>query len=113
MNQAMAERMVQDPTALQRLIANVISLLIALAALGIAVWVLVSGQIGRQGIDALFLILVCLIMAFAFSLMPLQAWRAGEFREFLSSLRRKPAGGPETPGGESSPPPQRSQDASS
>ena len=69
------------------LVLNVVSFLIALGALGVAVWVLVSGQIQSQGIDGLFLLLVCLLIAVAFSLSPMQQIRRGVWRELLN--RRK------------------------
>jgi TRAP-type C4-dicarboxylate transport system permease small subunit len=58
------------------LIVNGICALIAAGALGLAGWIVVSGQILNTGIDALFIVLVCLLMALLFSLGPLSALRA-------------------------------------
>lgn len=78
------------------LVLNVVSCLIALGALGVAGWVLVSGQIQRQGIDGLFLFLVCLLIAVAFSLSPIRQIRRGAWRELLNRRRVK-AAEPEAP----------------
>jgi hypothetical protein len=50
-------------------------LVVALAALAIAGWTVVTGQIRQQGLDALFLILVCLLLAAAFVIVPFLAYR--------------------------------------
>ena len=94
MNPSMAGFRGIDPLTRKRMIVNAACLLIALMSVAIAAWVLISGQIGRQGIDALFLVLVCLLFAFAFGLPPLQAWREGQFQDFL---RRRKANTPEPP----------------
>jgi hypothetical protein len=78
------------------LILNVVSFLMALGALGVAVWVLVSGQIQSQGIDGLFLFLVCLLIAVAFSLSPIRQIRRGAWRELLNRREVKTAE-PEAP----------------
>jgi hypothetical protein len=40
--------------------------LIALVSLAAVAWVLITGQIGKQGLDALFLVLVCLLFVVMF-----------------------------------------------
>lgn len=62
---------------------NVLCLLVALGALGIVVWALVSGQAMNQGIDGLFLVIVCLLIAAAFSMGPLKELRRGVLRDLL------------------------------
>lgn len=54
--------------------------LVALAALAVAVRTVAAGQIGEQGLDALFVILVSLLVAAAFSVPPVVAWRKGLLR---------------------------------
>lgn len=68
------------------------SLLIAFGALAIAVWVLVSGQIQRQGIDGLFLFLVCLLIAVAFSVNPIRHFRQELWPELLKRRQIRAAG---------------------
>ncbi len=68
----------------QIVLINALCLLIALGALVVALWTLATGQIQRQGIDALFLILVCLVFAVAFSLAPVRAIREGLLAEIIS-----------------------------
>ena len=75
----------------QQIIANAACLLVALASLIIAAWTVITGQIAKQGIDALFLILVCLLFAFAFSLMPLQALRGGLLNDLLKGKKNEDA----------------------
>ena len=55
---------------------NIFCAILALAGLAVAAWVVLTGQIQKQGLDALFLILVSLLIALLFSIMPLQALRA-------------------------------------
>jgi hypothetical protein len=49
--------------------------LCVLVALGVAGWAIVSGQIAEQGLDGIFLLLVCLLIGLAFSAIPLQTVR--------------------------------------
>lgn len=76
-------------TMWQIVVINSLCLLIALAALGVAVWTVVAGQIQEQGIDALFLVLVCLVIAFAFSLTPARAIREGLLKELVSRYKAR------------------------
>jgi hypothetical protein len=68
-------------------------LLVAVVSLVVVAWTLFSGQIQRQGIDALFLILVCAVFIFSFSLLPVQEIRNGLLREVLKrgDAGKKPA----------------------
>jgi len=70
------------------LIINALCLLIALGALGIALWAVISGQVMNQGLDGLFLVVICLFIAFAFILSPFRELRRGRWRELLK--RSKP-----------------------
>jgi hypothetical protein len=54
---------------------NIFCALMALVALGVAGWTIVTGQIGEQGLDALFLLAVCLTIALVFAMIPLQSMR--------------------------------------
>jgi hypothetical protein len=78
----------------ERLVVSVVSLLIALGALTVVVWTVLSGAISTQGIDALFLIAIGLLIVLAFSPIPLQAIREGAFRG-LFQRKRAAAAGPE------------------
>ena len=51
---------------MEALVLRIVCGLIALASLAAVVWVLVTGQIGKQGLDALFLTLVCLLFVVVF-----------------------------------------------
>lgn len=54
-----------------------ICILVVLCSLGVAASTLVTGQIARQGLDALFLVCVCLLLAVAFSIYPLMNMPSG------------------------------------
>jgi hypothetical protein len=67
-----------------RIVINVLCAIISLVALLIAAWVLISGQINRQGLDSLFLVIVCLLLVAIFLPTPVQAVRKG----LLGDLRK-------------------------
>jgi hypothetical protein len=67
-------------------------LAVALAALAVAGWTVATGQIQQQGLDALFLILVCLLLAAGFAIVPFLAYR----KRMLPGRSRKPAPAGET-----------------
>jgi HEAT repeat protein len=75
----------REPAAMRERVARcVLCLVITLGALTVAGWTLLSGALGDQGIDPLFLILVCLLMSVVFS------WTsAADLREILLELRRR------------------------
>jgi len=56
----------------QQLAIHSLCLAIAAVAWGVAAWTVVTGQIAEQGIDALFLLAVCLLAGLAFSRIPLE-----------------------------------------
>jgi hypothetical protein len=68
---------------------NIVCLVLALGALGVAVWAVLSGQLFETGVDGLFLVLVCLLLAVIFSIIPLQAIRKGLLRELLRQRQPK------------------------
>jgi Na+/melibiose symporter-like transporter len=81
-------------TMRQRIVITTICLLVCLGGLAVSAWLILSGQIARQGIDALFLLAVALLMVFAFSLIPVQEFRRGllgEIREALQARKARPA----------------------
>ncbi len=80
------------------LVLSAICLLVALGALGVTAWTLVTKQVGEQGLDALFLIAVCLFIAVTFGSIPLRTFRRVGFRRHL---KRSHASG-EAADGESS-----------
>ena len=77
-----------------QIIFNGLCLAITVGALGIAAWALFTGIIAQQGVDGLFLILVCLLIAFTFSLSPVQAIRQGLLKEIMKQYRSRAAGEP-------------------
>ena len=78
-----------------QIIGSVFCLLIALGSLATVVWIVASGQ--AQDLDALFLILVCLLFALLFAIFPLQMFRAGLFRDVLHRKKTAPAAPDEAP----------------
>jgi hypothetical protein len=77
-----------------QILGTVFSLLIALAALATAVWVVATGQ--AQDLDALFLILVCLLFALLFSIPPVQVIRSGVLRQLITRRKAAPTAQQET-----------------
>jgi hypothetical protein len=71
----------------QQLITTALCLLIVLGALGFAGWTLITGQVHKQGIDALFLLSLCLVIALMFAPIPIMALRRGLLQQFLKSVR--------------------------
>ncbi len=71
---------------MQEIVLNVFCLFVALFALAAAVWAVVRGMLATEGVDALFLVAVCLIVAALFGWTPVQWLRRSRLREFL---RRK------------------------
>ena len=51
---------------MEALVLRIVCGVIALVSLAAVAWVLITGQIGKQGLDALFLTLVCLLFAVVF-----------------------------------------------
>ncbi len=76
----------------ERIISNAISLIIALGALVGAIWTLLSGQIQSQGVDGLFLFLVCLLMVVIFSWNPVRYIRRGEWKKLFHHRKAQEAG---------------------
>lgn len=78
-----------------QIIGSVFCLLIALASLATVVWIVASGQ--AHDLDALFLILVCLLFGLLFAIFPFQMFRAGVFRGVLQRGKTTRAASGETP----------------
>jgi hypothetical protein len=72
---------------MESLIVNVICAVFSLIALASVVWVLVTGRLGLEGLDALFLIVVALLIAAAFSWLPIQALREGKLKQWANARR--------------------------
>jgi hypothetical protein len=66
---------------LEELLLSALCLLVALGALAVVVWTLATGQVGEQGLDALFSISICLLIVVTFGAIPLQAWRKKVWKE--------------------------------
>jgi|NGEPerStandDraft_6_1074524.scaffolds.fasta_scaffold03961_2 hypothetical protein len=61
----------------QALVLQTVCGLIALGSIATVAWVLFTGQIGKQGLDALFLLLVCLLFIAIFIplAVPSRTWK--------------------------------------
>lgn len=86
----------------QRVVISAICLLVCTCGLAVSAWLIATGQIARQGIDALFLLMVALLMTFCFALIPVQQIRQGLLREIREALQARratsrPAGAPSPP----------------
>jgi len=73
----------------EQLIINALCLLIAIGAIGVAVWAVLSEQVTTQGIDGLFLIVICLLIALAFSFSPMRELRRGQWRHWLKRKKAR------------------------
>lgn len=71
----------------EQLATSVLCLMLVIGAVAAAVWALVTGQVEEQGIDALFLILIALIVAGAFGSVLLSSLRRGALRDRLPRKR--------------------------
>ncbi|HSB18337.1 MAG TPA: hypothetical protein VLE22_28050 [Bryobacteraceae bacterium] len=74
-------------TMWQQAIIYLLCLIVAVGSIGTALWALLTGQVGTEGMDGLFLIAVSLLFAFTFSLTPIQALRRGFLRDLLASRK--------------------------
>jgi len=68
---------------------DVLCLVLVLGALGAAAWEVVSGRAMEQGVDGLFLVMVCLVIAVLFSFVLLNEIRSGELRHLLKGKQAK------------------------
>jgi cytochrome c oxidase subunit IV len=59
-----------------QMVVVALCLIVVVCSIGVIFWILGTGQIRKQGVDALFLVVVCLTFAGAFSFLPFQAMRA-------------------------------------
>lgn len=75
----------------QRIVISAICLLVCGCGLAVSAWLVATGQIARQGIDALFLLAVALLMTFSFALIPVGEIRRGLLREIRASLEARRA----------------------
>jgi hypothetical protein len=80
----------------ESLILNAICLVLALGALAVAVYNVITGQVMSTGVDGLFLTLMCLMLALVFAINPLLALRSGPLRDLLKG-RQKGAAEAEKP----------------
>jgi hypothetical protein len=71
------------------IIVQILCALLALGSLVAAGWTVLTGQIADQGLDAVFLVVVCLLSAVMFSIIPLRAIRQGKWRDLLHSASRR------------------------
>ncbi len=76
---------------MERILIWVFSGSLALGALAVIAWILVTGQLVRQGLDALFLVVVCMLYAVSFGLRLLRSFRRGDFKELLKQRDKKGA----------------------
>jgi hypothetical protein len=69
---------------LEALVLPIVCGLIALCSMATIAWILFTGQIGKQGLDALFLLLVCLLFVAIFIPILLRAVRARTWKKLPS-----------------------------
>lgn len=74
-------------TMWQQAIVYLLCLIVAGGSIAAALWALLTGQVGTEGMDGLFLIAVSLLFAFTFSLTPIQALRRGFLRDLLATRK--------------------------
>jgi len=75
----------------EELILAAFCLVMALGSLAAAGWFVISGQLSGQGVDGLFLVVVCLALAAGFSFVPATAVRQGLLRELRGAWKTKQA----------------------
>lgn len=73
---------------MQQIIVKIVCSIIVLVALAAAAWVVVTGQLKTEGVDALFLVTVCLLAAALFSWVPLRALREAGLGKLLKFKKR-------------------------
>ena len=66
---------------------RIFCLVVAVCGIAAAVWALVTGQIEKQGLDAVFLIVVSLLIAAMFAPIPVKAIREESWRALLPRKR--------------------------
>lgn len=57
------------------LLTTSVCLLLVVGALAVAAWALITGQVANEGLDGVFLLIVCATIALVFSVIPLRALR--------------------------------------
>ena len=73
------------------LVLQIVCGLIVLGSTATIGWILFTGQIGEQGLDALFLLLVCLLFIAMFLPIPLRAMPPGTWKKLVALIPRKGA----------------------
>lgn len=68
---------------------NCVMLAMAFAAFAFSVWLLISGRLGREGVDAVFLFAVGLVVAGTFSIVLALSIRDGLLRDLRELLREE------------------------
>lgn len=75
----------------QRIVISATCLLVCACGLAVSAWLIATGQIARQGVDALFLLAVALLVTFCFALIPAEQIRRGLLREIREALQARRA----------------------
>jgi len=68
-------------------IMRIFCLVVTLCGLAAVAWAVVTGQIAKQGLDAVFLIVVALLIAVMFAPIPVKAIREESWRALLPRKR--------------------------
>lgn len=68
---------------------NGLMLAMAFAAFAFSIWLLISGRLSREGVDAVFLFAVGLVLAGTFSIVPALSIRDGLLRDLRDLLREE------------------------
>lgn len=66
---------------------NCLMLAMAFGAFAFSMWLLISGRLGQEGVDAVFLFAVGLVVAGTFSIVPALSIRDGLLRDVRELLR--------------------------
>jgi hypothetical protein len=78
-------------TMWQEIFASALCVLIALGAVAAAAWSLISGRASEQGMDGLFLIIICLVFAALFSIIPAMSLRSGALAQLMKGNKPEAA----------------------
>jgi hypothetical protein len=76
----------REPLAL-----TVVCALAGVASIAVALYLLIGGDIAEQGLDAIFLLIVCVTFAASFGLIMAKSLRKEQLKEMLSPRQSKPS----------------------
>lgn len=86
----------------QEIFEDVVCLTVVLGSIAAAGYSLITGRASEQGIDGLFLIIVCLVFVALFSIIPAMSLRSGALAQLLKRGKPDAAAKGEAPAAEKS-----------